>query len=60
VSRGLPFAIYTSELFTTGHDAANRAAVRSVRTAELDLVGLALRAPHKDADGVIRGLKRHP
>jgi hypothetical protein len=60
VSRGLPFAIYTSELFTTGHDAANRAAVRSVRRAELDLVGLALRAPHKDADGVIRGLKRHP
>jgi hypothetical protein len=60
VSRSLPFAIYTSELFITGRDEANRAAVRSVPTAELDLVGVALRAPHKDADGVIRGLKRHP
>jgi hypothetical protein len=60
VSRGLPFGLYTSELFVTGHDEANRAAVRSVPTADLDLVGIGLRAPHKDADGVIRGLKRHP
>jgi hypothetical protein len=58
-SRGLPIAIYTAELFATGHDEANRAAVRSVSTSELDLVGLALRAPHKEADAVIRGLKRH-
>jgi hypothetical protein len=28
--------------------------------AELDLVGIALRAPHRDADAVIRGLARHP
>jgi hypothetical protein len=60
LSRDLPLAIYTSELFTTGHDEANRAAVRSVPTDELDLVGVALRARHRDADGVIRGLKRHP
>jgi hypothetical protein len=58
-SRGLPIAIYTAELFATGRDEANRAAVRSVATSELDLVGLALRAPHKEADAVIRGLKRH-
>jgi hypothetical protein len=58
--RGIRFAIYTAELFTTGHDAENRAAVRAVPTAELDLVGLALRAPHRDADAVLRGLKRHP
>jgi hypothetical protein len=30
-----------------------------VPTAELDLVGLALRAPRRDADAVLRGLKRH-
>ncbi len=58
--RELPVAIYTAELFTTGHDAANRAAVAAVPTAALDLVGLALRAPHKAADGVLRGLSRHP
>lgn len=58
--RVVPVAIYTSELFTTGHDDDNRAAVRAVATADLDLVGLALRAPHRDADAVLRGLKRHP
>jgi hypothetical protein len=60
LDRGVPIAIYTAELFVTGHDEANRAALRSVPTSELDLVGLALRAPHKQADGVLRGLRRHP
>jgi hypothetical protein len=41
-------------------DADNRAAVRSVTTAKLDLVGLGLRAPHRDADAILRGIKRHP
>jgi hypothetical protein len=59
LGRGVPVAIYTAELFATGHDEANRAAVRAVPTSQLDLVGLALRAPHKQADGVLRGLKRH-
>jgi hypothetical protein len=60
VTRGVPFAIYTADLFSTGHDDDNRAAVRAVATDELDLVGIGLRAPHKEADGVLRGLKRHP
>jgi hypothetical protein len=60
VTRELDFAIYTAELFTTGHDDANRAAVKAVATADLDLVGIGIRAPHKLADGVLRGLKRHP
>ncbi len=58
--RGVPLALYTSEMFVTGHDAANRAAVRAVRTADLDIVGIALRAAHRDADAVLRGLSRHP
>jgi hypothetical protein len=58
--RQLEVAIYTSEMFTTGKDEDNRAAVRAVATADLDLVGLALRAPHRDADAVVKGLKRHP
>jgi len=60
LDRGVTIAIYTSELFATGRDEANRAAVRAVPTAELDLVGLALRAPHKSADAILRGLRRHP
>jgi hypothetical protein len=58
--RELRFAIYTDELFETGHDDDNRAAVAAVATEDLDLVGVGLRAAHKAADGVLRGLKRHP
>ena len=47
-------------MFLTGNDDDNRAAVRAVATADLDLVGLAVRALHRDADAVLRGLKRHP
>ena len=60
VTRELRFALYTADLFATGHDEDNRAAVRAVPSEALDLVGLALRAPHKAVDGVVRGLKRHP
>jgi hypothetical protein len=58
--RGVPIALYTWEMFTTGHDEANRAAVRAVAGDDLDIVGIALRAPHRDADAVLRGLSRHP
>jgi hypothetical protein len=58
--RETPIALYTMEMFRTGHDAANRAAVRAVAAADLNLVGIALRAPHRDADAILRGLRRHP
>jgi len=58
--RDVTLAIYTHEMFATGNDEDNRAAVRAVATDDLDLVGVALRAPHKDADAVLRGLDRHP
>jgi hypothetical protein len=58
--RGVTIAIYTREMFSTGNDQDNRAAVRAVPTAELDLVGIGVRAPHRDADAVLRGLARHP
>jgi hypothetical protein len=58
--RGVTIAIYTREMFSTGNDEDNRAAVRAVPTEKLDLVGIGLRAPHRDADAVLRGLARHP
>jgi hypothetical protein len=58
--RGVPLAIYTSDMFATGKDEDNRAAVRAVGTDALDLVGVALHAAHRDADAVLRGLARHP
>jgi hypothetical protein len=53
-------AIFTNELFTTSHDAANRAAVAAVPGDELDLVAIALRADRKVVDKVVDRLRRHP
>ncbi|HJQ55742.1 MAG TPA: DUF2000 family protein [Vineibacter sp.] len=53
-------AVYTRELFATGHDEANRAVVAAVAADALDLVGLALRAGRKTVDKVMNGLVLHP
>jgi hypothetical protein len=59
-SRGVTPAIYTAELFETGHDEANRAAVARVPADELDLVGIAFRADRKTADKIVDRLRFHP
>lgn len=41
VGRDLRIAVYTNDMFSTPHDAANRAAVAAVAADELDLVGIA-------------------
>ena len=60
LARDLRVAIYTAEMFSTGNDGENRAAVRAVGSDDLDLVGIGVRAAHRDADAVLRGLARHP
>ncbi|MCO1658458.1 DUF2000 family protein [Pseudonocardia humida] len=57
--RGLPMAVFTAELFATGHDEANRAAVRAVPTAGLDLVGLAVHGPRNAVDKITKGTVLH-
>lgn len=52
-------AVYTRELFSTSHDAANRAAVASVRAGDLDLVGIALRGPRNAVDRMVKGASAH-
>jgi hypothetical protein len=47
-------------MFATGNDTDNRAAVRAVGTERLDLVGLGVRAGHRDVDAIVRGVQRHP
>jgi hypothetical protein len=59
LDRGVSPAIFTSALFGTGHDEENRAAVAAVRRAELDVVGLAVRAERKVVDKIVDGLKLH-
>ncbi|MEU5873100.1 DUF2000 domain-containing protein [Glycomyces sp. NPDC047369] len=60
LARGLRLAIFTAELFTTGNDRDNRAAVRAVGREKLDLVGLALHAPRNVVDKVLKGASMHP
>jgi len=60
LARDVRLAIYTHELFATGHDDANRAAVAAVPSDELDLVGIAFRAERKVADKVLDKLRPHP
>ncbi|MEU6278525.1 DUF2000 domain-containing protein [Streptomyces populi] len=60
LSRALPRAVFTSDLFATGNDRDNRAAVRAVPTGELDLVGLAVYGPRNAVDKVVKGARMHP
>ncbi|MFF5897661.1 DUF2000 family protein [Streptomyces argenteolus] len=60
VGRGATTAVFTSDLFMTGHDKANRAAVRAVPRDALDLVGLAVYGPRNAVDKIIKGASMHP
>jgi hypothetical protein len=59
-NRDVKLAVYTRELFETGHDEANRAEVAQVRADELDLVGIAFRAEGKVVDKIVDRLRLHP
>jgi hypothetical protein len=60
VGRKLPMSVYTREMFATGHDEANRAAVHAVRRDELDLVGIAVLGPRNGVDKTVKGARLHP
>ena len=57
--RGVRLSLYIEEMFRTGHDAANRAAVKQVRPEEMNFVGLALREDKKTVDKITKGAKLH-
>ncbi|MFD3675331.1 DUF2000 family protein [Streptomyces sp. NPDC058613] len=59
VRRGLPTAVFTTDLFGTGHDRANRAAVAAVGKDRLDLVGIAVHGPRNSVDKVLKGARMH-
>ncbi len=60
LDRGLPMSIFTADLFATGNDEDNRAAVRAVPQDRLDLVGLAVHGPRNAVDKVVKGARMHP
>src|SRR5260221_3129068 len=53
------FAIFTEELFSTGHDEANRAAVKAAPCETLKITGIALRENKKVVDQIVKGLSLH-
>jgi hypothetical protein len=60
VSRALSCSVFTSELFATGHDRDNRAAVRAVPRDQLDVVGISVYGPRNAVDKVLKGARMHP
>lgn len=60
LARAMPMAIYTMDMFQTGHDDDNRAVVRAVPAAELRFAGLALHGPRNAVDKIFKGATLHP
>jgi hypothetical protein len=60
VSRGVALAVFTADLFATGNDRDNRAAVRAVGRESLDLVGIAVFGPRNAVDKIFKGARMHP
>ncbi|RSS72819.1 DUF2000 domain-containing protein [Streptomyces sp. WAC06614] len=60
VARALPCAVFTADMFATGNDRDNRAAVRAVGRAQLDLVGMAVHGPRNAVDKILKGARMHP
>jgi hypothetical protein len=59
VTRGLLVAVYTDDMFKTGHDEANRAVVHAVAADDLVLAGLAVYGRRNDVDKALKGFPLH-
>jgi len=59
VARGVALSVFTADLFATGNDRDNRAAVRAVPRADLDLVGIAVYGPRGAVDKIVKGARMH-
>jgi hypothetical protein len=60
LNRNQAMTIFTADLFATGNDADNRAAVRKVHTQDLDLVGIAVHGQKNAVDKIFKGARMHP
>jgi len=58
--RELVPSVFTADLFRTGNDDDNRAAVAAVACADLDLVGLGIHGPRNAVDKIVKGARMHP
>jgi hypothetical protein len=58
-TRDLPTAIYTEDMFATGNDDDNRAAVRAVTASATRYAGIAIYGPRNAVDKVFKGATLH-
>jgi hypothetical protein len=60
LAQNVKSSAYVEEMFSTGHDAANRAVFAQFTPEEAKIVGLAFRADKKVADKITKGARKHP
>lgn len=59
LERGVVSSLYIEEMFSTGHDAANRAVFAEFAPEDAKVVGIALRAEKKLVDKITKGARLH-
>ncbi len=59
LDRDVPAALYIEEMFSTGHDDANRTVFAEFGPEDAKVVGIALRADKKTVDKITKGAKMH-
>jgi hypothetical protein len=59
LERGVTVSAYVEEMFSTGHDAANRAVFAEFAPDDAKIVGIALRGEKKLVDKITKGARMH-
>ncbi|MDM9629616.1 DUF2000 family protein [Rhizobium sp. S152] len=59
LERGVPASLFIKEMFSTGHDAANRAVFSEYAPEDAKVVGIAMRADKKIVDKITKGATMH-
>ncbi len=60
LERHTPHGLYIEDMFTTGHDAANRTVFAAHNPDTAKVVGIALRDDKKTVDKITKGARMHP
>ena len=60
LEQGITTSLYVEEMFSTGHDAANREVFGRFGPEDAKVVGIALRAEKKIVDKITKGARKHP
>ncbi|TPI76510.1 DUF2000 family protein [Mesorhizobium sp. B2-8-9] len=59
LERGVTTSVYVEEMFSTGHDVANRAVFAEFAPDDAKVVGIAMRGEKKLVDKITKGARMH-